>query len=1299
MTNNFQFPEFLESLYQFVVGKEEAALDIQEEPNGICQPSGVEKHNENRSDSEHELLTLLDIEQAELGRSNTKFGRRRFRTIRGNSRRHGYNFRLFQKNRGFVTDSDEGVVNVNSATARKFSNFAVAEADGNFFENFSALPSKQGSNLQLAHTAQDQFEDNLVSISFSETCNDLPQLTKRELSALYKSCLSLVHHKLGSDIDSTDGPVPSHIDMYGHLQEVFQVDDDDHTAMLLAIKNEKKPPPVLKVTIVAARGLDAMDSNGFSDPFCVAGIIPGNRKINGHYPQVGKDKTGKDRTLTKDVLKHVILKDHLPPDKLRTTAVVSHTLDPEWDETYRFSVDDLASDWLRLEVWDEDIDATVLQSVQKASDVNSIKGVGKLFKEIAQSAANSGDSTDYMGCVNIKLSTIPSEGLEAWLPLRARSSKTRVQGEVRVNIKLAYEESKRPDQGMTAYKAHSILWYHFVHYEVSQQDSKNFWNGHLTKAAMAILSQHSVQYEMPDMQQCLSRWLAYSQECALTVMDFHSLFRHGKVMANNWSPFAFKPSEESNLKKAFQRFVTYGLDLIKRQQEVFPATNKPALIRLENLLKCLQQVSELQFAKNFKILQPDLKTVITTLIQQDLHDWYNRKHAECLQAVWNEVAVVSAMVDFTNAISVHLARLKKSVDQVYQNVFNMSYFTIAYQELARALMYDIKVCVNNCKKCAKALDEESQLEISTVLFQLYLAMRDFVANAKHIKQDELVNFGQSNGSAPPRFSVGSMVFKTAPVELPYDEYRDQSEMETVNFHMLFKPAVEQWLGAARKKSYARIKKAVELDKIALMDSMVKHSTSAVDVATCFGQIREFWKHLNWPDVVGSYVFVAKVADDMCQGARDYADIIHDKLKEHGYYDDEGQFDVTDQLCIAINNIEQVRRSLAPMPESLGWQIIADTMEKEHGILAGQQCRNTLDTMMASADEDMLNVISHVVQKVGERMQPDIRKYMKVIVKEKRKAVEDAIEPLMEYLDTNLETLLKGLLKSNFDRILDDIYHVCLEELEALATDEGKKHLENHMFFIRLEEALSIIAELFHGDGKGLSLEQIECNEYKNLLAILERHSSSSKELIENYYIAKFQQQEEDKSYECGVLNVQACFNTKSELLEVYMLNAANVLPLDSSGTSDPFVEIELLPPHLFKNPQTQKTKVKEKTLHPLFDETFRFAITEEFCKMRGACLHFTLYDHDTFTANDIGGEAFVLLQDITGVDMYFDKGLGSVEPMPLCIRLPEKEDNTEEFEILKGRPSDSAASAFISRRMQLAEKARDSMRRKRQMSK
>ena len=40
-----------------------------------------------------------------------------------------------------------------------------------------------------------------------------------------------------------------------------------------------------------------------------------------------------------------------------------------------------------------------------------------------------------------------------------------------------------------------------------------------------------------------SRWLAYSQECALTVMDYHTLYKYGKELANNWSPFGLQASQ------------------------------------------------------------------------------------------------------------------------------------------------------------------------------------------------------------------------------------------------------------------------------------------------------------------------------------------------------------------------------------------------------------------------------------------------------------------------------------------------------------------------------------------------------------------------------------------------------------------------------------------------------------------------------------------------------------------------------------------------------------------------------------
>lgn len=44
--------------------------------------------------------------------------------------------------------------------------------------------------------------------------------------------------------------------------------------------------------------------------------------------------------------------------------------------------------------------------------------------------------------------------------------------------------------------------------------------------------------------------------------------------------------------------------------------------------------------------------------------------------------------------------------------------------------------------------------------------------------------------------------------------------------------------------------------------------------------------------------------------------------------------------------------------------------------------------------------------------------------------------------------------------------------------------------------------------------------------------------------------------------------------------------LRPSGLSDPFVIVELGPPHLFPLVRSQRTQVKSRTLHPVYDELF-----------------------------------------------------------------------------------------------------------------
>ena len=58
------------------------------------------------------------------------------------------------------------------------------------------------------------------------------------------------------------------------------------------------------------------------------------------------------------------------------------------------------------------------------------------------------------------------------------------------------------------------------------------------------------------------------------------------------------------------------------------------------------------------------------------------------------------------------------------------------------------------------------------------------------------------------------------------------------------------------------------------------------------------------------------------------------------------------------------------------------------------------------------------------------------------------------------------------------------------------------------------------------------------------------------------------------------------LNQIEVMNARNLLPMDSNGLCDPFVRIHLLPEDKFSNVTKPKTNAQHKTLFPLYDEHF-----------------------------------------------------------------------------------------------------------------
>ena len=71
---------------------------------------------------------------------------------------------------------------------------------------------------------------------------------------------------------------------------------------------------------------------------------------------------------------------------------------------------------------DNDDEASVFDAVSKLNEVKGMRGLGRYFKQVAQSARTGGQD-DFLGSVNIPLRDIPSTGSEQWYKLEGRKDR------------------------------------------------------------------------------------------------------------------------------------------------------------------------------------------------------------------------------------------------------------------------------------------------------------------------------------------------------------------------------------------------------------------------------------------------------------------------------------------------------------------------------------------------------------------------------------------------------------------------------------------------------------------------------------------------------------------------------------------------------------------------------------------------------------------------------------------------------------------------------------------------------------
>lgn len=220
---------------------------------------------------------------------------------------------------------------------------------------------------------------------------------------------------------------------------------------------------------------------------------------------------------------------------------------------------------------------------------------------------------------------------------------------------------------------------------------------------------------------------------------------------------------------------------------------------------------------------------------------------------------------------------------------------------------------------------EGRESIDTRPFELYFALQEFSVLKQHL----------SVTPQPPEKPLGIQ-----------------------NYHLWFECIIQLWIAVSKNKALNRVRSAVAMDEVCEGEKIVRHSTSAVDTASCIYQIKEFWRLLAWPDNNTGFHYEAQLIDSAGSAALHYSDLVHQGLIDSGYYEQQGPFRISDELCVSVNNLEYVRRALS--------EFRADELSQQY-------MRQNTENMLENTLLQLERTTERIMSKISPAMQASLQK--------------------------------------------------------------------------------------------------------------------------------------------------------------------------------------------------------------------------------------------------------------------------------------------------------------------------------------
>ncbi|XP_026840156.1 protein unc-13 homolog 4B isoform X1 [Drosophila persimilis] len=1108
--------------------------------------------------------------------------------------------------------------------------YQLQDGDGGFFEKFGSL-LRQKSQLNenilrtpLSSLKEDiQIEENELIIekpnhadpidTFVEEIlppwaptNDIGDTvfdsgTVMNVEDLYEEILFEIYNNIGCE--NNEGRIES---LVGFAQDAFKIPNSTHLE-ISEVAVRKEPPNVrLNIEIIKAENLLSKDSNGLSDPFVTLYL----ESRNSHR---------------------------------YNSSVKPATLNPIWEEHFSLPItENPREEVLIVEVWDFDAAETIKEKVNKLLDVKGVKGLSKLMKEIAVTASSGKHDNELIGRAAITLKSIPVSGLTVWYNLE-KGNKARSRGSILVNLTLSAEKNKS-----VAVQEHKNLLKLLLMYELeSSQVAFYWWSGKFSENAEIIRSQHAVQSGLTPIDCAISQWHAYSiihETHKLNFSLFNSILdvltpviscmqKDSEDLATYWDGVRrILPSCFAVLRKIRYKNVS-DLNITRAVSEVLDILGKVKLFEVPVTIDIFPTSVYGWIHRNDGKNICNVDSAIIDAINTGTKEWLEHIVEGSKYSKDNETdeEKLQYIIKLIQMIRSDLQRAMEYFDKLFYHKIQLNYSAILY------LLYDSKlneicepivkdVC-NNIKRLDvpddqfEYLPKIDNLNMGTTLFELYLVLKRYVQLGKSLCTDELKMSG---------------------------------------FYQWFETGVTHWLDISIIKALNRIQKAIDLDQLKAVDETVKYSSSAVDTLSIFYQIKIFWQQLDWPEVEGCYTFIAKIVNDLCRCCIFYAQRMSQRVEKLTKLGDNNKiFILSEEWCLAINNMDYIRQSLPSFIKELGIDNVIQKLGEYRTNLEADRCSSTINAVIENALDTERNQIVELIEIVSHKMAPPMKLYLaegaEVLHKD-----SNSMDQLMMYLESSLDTLYNTLNEVNFGRILESIW----SELSIILYDLIQSNLDKRRppaYFKNLKDTLQTMIYCFK-----MGNVATDVNILSTIQKRLDAYALETADLIHQYYIERLEYQKNQPLSPFGQLTIRAEFTDSSLLLTI--LNARNLLPMDSNGFVDSFTKACFMPTSRFNGISPVKTTVHHKSCFPLYDQEFCINLNEQQRTAEDSLILFSVKDKDLFgMSSQYIGECYASF-----TDLMESEG----KQIIMNLSRPEYTDS-ETLRALEFRQGDKQAKDFI----------------------